>query len=80
MRIIIAYETSKGLFWSREEAEKKENRSKNHYVSHDSGWPRYDYETVREVCVLIADVEHNRGIRGIGKASTAFKLNQVEIQ
>jgi hypothetical protein len=79
MRIVIAYETSKGLFWSKEEAEKKENRNKNHYI-HNSGWPRFDYEEVREVCVLIADVEHNRGIRGIGKVGRMFKLTQVEIQ
>ncbi len=76
MRIEIAYETSKGLFWSREEAEKKKNRGKNNYISYDSGWPRYDYEAVREVYVLIADVELGLGIR----TSTVFKLTQVEVQ
>lgn len=74
MKIAIAYETSKGLFWDREEAQKKKNRSKDpeesYYNNSDA------YERVREVYVLVADIEHH----GIGKVSTVFRLNQVGVK
>ncbi len=78
MKIAVAYETSKGLFWDREEAQKKKNRSKDPEASYYNNSDAY--EKVREVCVLIADVDHDWGTRGIGKVSTVFKLNQVGVQ
>jgi hypothetical protein len=78
MKIAIAYETSKGLFWSKEEAHKKENRRKDPEASYYNNSDVY--EKVREVYILIADVDLEGGARGIGKVSKVFKLNQVEVQ
>jgi hypothetical protein len=74
MKIAIAYETSQGLFWARAEAELKKNRSKDTEASYHNHSDAY--EQVREVYVLVADVEHH----GIGKVSRVFRLNQVEVQ
>ena len=77
MEIKKVYRTSKGTFWSREEAEKKQNREKEYYVN---VFPEHWYEPVREVYVLMTDVEVDAGVRGIGNVSMVFELKPVEIQ
>ena len=76
MEIIKVYKTSKGLFWTKEEAEKKKNREKEKEFYNTE----YQYEQVREVYVLIANVEVDAGVRGFGNVTMAFELNPVEIQ
>jgi hypothetical protein len=80
MEIKKAYRTSKGTFWSKEEAEKKKNRAKNSDPYYADMSLEYRYEPVREVYVLIADVEVDAGVRGFGNVTMAFELNPVEIQ
>jgi hypothetical protein len=82
MEIKKVYATSKGgLFWSKDEAEKPKNRGKDfnnpYYVGESL---EYHYEPVREVYVLIADVEVDAGARGFGNVTMAFELKPVEIQ
>ena len=77
MEIIKVYKTSKGLFWTKEEAEKEQNREKEYYMN---VFPEYSYEKVREVYVLITDVEVDAGVRGFGNVTMAFELNPVEIR
>ena len=75
MQIKKVYATSKGLFWSMEEAELRKNRARDtdsEYYRGDQG--KYCYEPVREVYVLIADVEQDQGI------SKVFQLNLVEVK
>ena len=76
MEIKKVYKTSKGIFWSKEEAEKKKNRAKEKEFYNTE----YQYEKVREVYVLIANVEVDAGVRGFGNVTMAFELNPVEIQ
>ena len=76
MEIKKVYKTSKGLFWTKEEAEKKKNRAKEKEFYNTE----YQYEKVREVYVLIANVEVDAGVRGFGNVTMAFELNPVEIQ
>jgi hypothetical protein len=76
MEIIKVYKTSKGLFWTKEEAEKKKNREKEKEFYNTE----YQYEQVREVYVLIANVEVDAGVRGFGNVSMAFELNPVEVR
>jgi hypothetical protein len=76
MEIIKVYKTSKGIFWTKEEAEKKKNREKEKEFYNTE----YQYEQVREVYVLIAYVEVDAGVRGFGNVTMAFELNPVEIQ
>lgn len=64
MEIHKVYKTSKGIFWSKEEAE----------------FTEYSYEKVREAYVLIANVEVDAGVRGFGNVTMAFELNPVEVQ
>jgi hypothetical protein len=67
MEIKKVYATSNGgLFWSKDEAEEPKNHGKN--------------LPVREVYVLIADVEVDAGVRGFGNVTMAFELNPVEIR
>ena len=75
MEIKKVYKTSKGLFWTKEEAEK--NREKEYYMN---VFPESLYEPVREAYVLMTDVEVDSGVRGIGNVSMAFELKPVEIQ
>jgi hypothetical protein len=75
MEIKKVYKTSKGLFWTKEEAEK--NREKEYYIN---VFPESWYEPVREAYVLMTDVEVDAGVRGSGKISMVFELNPVEIQ
>jgi len=77
MEIIKVYKTSKGLFWTKEEAEKEQNREKEYYMN---VFPEYSYEKVREVYVLIANVEVDAGVRGFGNVTMAFELNPVEVR
>ncbi len=75
MEIKKVYKTSKGLFWTKEEAEK--NREKEYYMNvFLESW----YEPVREAYVLMTDVEVDAGVRGFGKVSMVFELKPVEIQ
>lgn len=76
MEIIKVYKTSKGIFWTKEEAEKKKNREKEKEFYNTE----YQYEQVREVYVLIAYVEVDAGVRGFGNVSMAFELNPVEVR
>ncbi len=75
MEIKKVYKTSKGLFWTKEEAEKNREKEYSMNVFIES-W----YEPVREVYVLIADVEVDAGVRGFGNVTMAFELNPVEIR
>jgi hypothetical protein len=75
MEIKKVYKTSKGLFWTKEEAEK--NREKEYYMN---VFPEYWYESVREAYVLMIDVEVDAGVRGFGNVTMAFELNPVEIR
>ena len=75
MEIKKVYRTSKGLFWTKEGAEK--NREKEYYVN---VFPESWYEPVREAYVLMTDVEVDAGVRGFGKVSMVFELNPVEIR
>ena len=68
MEIIKVYKTSKGTFWSKEEAEKKKNREKEKEFYNTE----YQYEKVREVYVLVTWKDQDSGM--------AFELNPVEIQ
>ena len=75
MEIKKVYKTSKGLFWTKEEAEK--NREKEYYMNvFLESW----YEPVREAYVLMTDVEVDAGVRGFGNVTMAFELNPVEIR
>jgi hypothetical protein len=77
MEIKKVYKTSKGLFWTKEQAQK--NRKKEYY----------DYEPIREAYVLMTDVQHSVAIvdgsvelevdAGV-HVSMAFELHPVEIQ
>jgi hypothetical protein len=67
MEIKKVYRTSKGTFWTKEEAEK--NREKEYYVN---VFPEFWYEPVREVYVLVTWKDQDSGM--------AFELNPVEIQ
>ncbi len=80
MEIKKVYKTSKGLFWTKEEAEKKKNRAKNSDPYYADMSLEYRYEPVREVYVLITDVEVDAGVRGFGNVTMAFELNPVEIR
>jgi len=71
MEIKKVYKTSKGLFWTKEEAEKKKNRAKEKEFYNTE----YQYEKVREVYVLVTWKDQDYGIYGM-----AFELNPVEIQ
>jgi hypothetical protein len=75
MEIKKVYKTSKGLFWTKVEAEK--NREKEYYMN---VFPEYWYEPVREAYVLMTDVEVDAGVRGFGNVTMAFELNPVEIR
>ena len=74
MKIQLVYETSKGLFWSKEEALKSKNRARD--SARATGGD--GYEPVRESYVLVTDVEVDQGVRGIGTVTKVFKLNQLE--
>jgi hypothetical protein len=74
MKICIVYETSKGLFWSKEEALKPKNRARD--SARATGGD--GHEPVREAYVLMTDVEVDQGVRGIGIVTKVFKLNQLE--
>ena len=74
MKICIVYETSKGLFWSKEEALKPKNRARDSASATGGD----GYEPVREAYVLMTDVEVDKGVRGIGTVTKIFKLNQLE--
>ncbi len=80
MEIKKVYKTSKGLFWTKEEAEKKKNRAKNSDPYYADMSLEYRYEQVREVYVLIANVEVDAGVRGFGNVTMAFELNPVEVR
>ncbi len=77
MEIKKVYKTSKGFFWTKEEAEKEKNREKEYYMN---VFPEYSYEQVCEVYVLMTDFEVDAGVRGFGNVSMAFELTPVEIQ
>ena len=77
MNIEKVYVTSKGVFWSKAEAEKKVNRVQE-YGSRP-GDP-VELEPVRESFVLIADVQTDRGVRGIGTETCVFSLSKVEVK
>ena len=76
MEIKKVYKTSKGFFWTKEEAEKKKNRAKEKEFYNTE----YQYEQVREAYVLMTDVEVDAGVRGAGNVSMVFELKPVEIQ
>ena len=82
MEIKKVYKTSKGLFWTKEEAEKLKNREKDFDIPprYVGGSMEYSYEPVREAYVLMTDVEVDAGVRGFGNVTMAFELNPVEIQ
>lgn len=77
MRVEKVYKTSRGTFWSRADAEKKVNRAK---TSGSRPGDPTEYEPVQEVFVLIADVQTNQGIRGIGIESCVFELSKVDVK
>ncbi len=70
MEIKKVYKTSKGLFWTKEEAEK--NREKEYYMN---VFPEYSYEPVREAYVLFTWKDQDYCIYGM-----TFELNPVEIR
>ena len=72
MEIKKVYKTSKGLFWTKEEAEKKKNRAKNSDPYYADMSLEYRYEPVREVYVLVYMLDQDYGM--------TFELNPVEIQ
>jgi hypothetical protein len=79
MKIKTVYETSKGLFWSKQEALKPKNRAR--YSAREDGG--YGYESVREAYVLMVDVEVDhveidQRVRGTGTITKVFKLNHLE--
>jgi hypothetical protein len=76
MNIQKVYVTSKGVFWDKAEAEKKVNRVREY------GSRPYDVELepVRESFVLIADVQTDRGVRGIGTETCVFELSKVNVK
>jgi hypothetical protein len=76
MNIQKVYVTSKGVFWDKAEAEKKGNRVREY------GSRPYDVdlEPVRESFVLIADVQTDRGVRGIGTETCVFELSKVHVK
>lgn len=76
MRVERVYKTSKGTFWSKEDAEKKTNRVKVFGRLGDLA----EYEPVQEVFVLIVDVQIDQGVRGIGTESCAFELSKVDVK
>jgi hypothetical protein len=49
MKVDVAYKTSKGYFWTKEEAEKKKNRE-----TYGSKFPE-EWESVKEVYVLVTN-------------------------
>jgi hypothetical protein len=74
MKIQLVYETSKGLFWSKKEALKLKNRARDSARETDGD----GYEPVREAYILLADIEVDQGVRGIGTETKMFKLKQLE--
>jgi hypothetical protein len=72
MEIKKVYKTSKGLFWTKEEAEKKKNRAKNSDPYYAGMSLEYRYEPVREAYVLVTWKDQDYGM--------TFELNPVEIR
>ena len=77
MKIKKVYKTSRGTFWSKLEAEKKVNRAK---TSGSRPGDPDEYEPVQEVFVLLADVQTDQGVRGIGTESCVFELSKVDVK
>lgn len=77
MKICKVYKTSKGYFWVKDEAEKRNNRVKTH--GSRPGDP-VEYEPVLESYVLIADIETDQGVRGMGVSTCVFELKECKVQ
>ncbi len=75
MNIQKVYGTSRGRFWSLDEDQKKEHRQQ---LASLPGLPA-EYEPVREGYVLIADVQTDQGVRGMGTQACVFELSKVEV-
>jgi hypothetical protein len=77
MEIKKVYKTSKGLFWTKEEAEKLKNREKDFDIPprYVGGSMEYSYEPVREAYVLFTWKDQDYCIYGM-----TFELNPVEIR
>jgi hypothetical protein len=73
MEIKKVYATSRGFFWSEQEALKPKNRARDNAMRTGGD----GYEPVREAYVLMADVEVDQGVRGIGTVTKVFKLSEL---
>lgn len=77
MKVQKVYKTSRGTFWSKVDAEKKANRTKTSGSRPDDP---VEYEQVQEVFVLIADIQIDQGVQGIGTECVVFELSNVDVK
>ena len=77
MEIKKVYATSKGMFWSKEEAEKRKNRARDAEASYRNG--EGVYEKVREVYVLVV-ASATIWPEIVDTDIMVFELKPVEIQ